>query len=667
MMNWMRKRLIGARRWWRPREPKPDPKSPFGKLVGKPGDDRPFVTFMRGGERFFMDRMSFEYEHGRRVGHDPLPRELDRAIALADRVRLIAGGIYRDDPIGCEILLDSMDPLLLAELRAAFAPKDDPAGFLHCQGLDALTFEFTSGDKRLAVVAVYQGRFIRWPRWRHDVELNDAAALQGILGRLGIRFSDEPAENVLYKTMSMMSLSQAERHAYRAESYRARGAVARALDECEQALSRDARSWLALRVRAVLLHQEGHLDKADEAFSRSLEAGAPPSETFRMRALVRSMQGRHQDALDDCEAAEKSGQGHADILMTRGMVLVKMNRLDEARSALDQAEKLSGDASIVLWNRAMMEFECGNNAAAVEALDRLVIALRARGHKPTPAATDAVHREIDLNLCSVYLQRARAQANLNRHEKAFYNFARAEKEDPNNLLTYEWRASLRLQRDEFGLALRDCDRLVRLAPCDEVSYSFRANARMESGDVDGALEDLETALRFAAEPHRIHGLRGQILLGAGRVGDARAEFDELLAIKPDEAPALFLRSQCWRHLGIHEEQRADLHAALALDPDNPIVLNSLSWLYSTCTDEDLRDGEQAVALAQRAVSAARELNPHYLDTLAAGFAEAGRFVEACQAMRRAIAVFKTFLPAPGLEPYRQRLALYEGDEPYRES
>ena len=640
--------------------------TPFSKLVGKPGDDTPFVTYTKQGQRVFLDRQSYDYRLGRRKGRDPVPSELDRALAQSDRVRVIAGGLYHDEPIGCEILLDSMDPLLLAELRAALAVKSDPATFGHCQGMGTLAFEFSSGNHTLVNLALHQGDSIRWPIWRHDAELQEPALLHSILDRFGIRASEDPAETALLKTVHMMSLSDAERHAYRAESYRLKGATARALVECEQALRRDSKSWLALRVRAVLFHQDGLLDKADDAFSRSLDAGAPPSETYRMRALVRSMQGRFQDALNDCDAAEQDDQGRADVLMTRGMVLLKMNRVEEARIALEQAERQSPDPTIILWNRAMMELESGGAAFAVEALDRLVILLRNRGQGDTEPQT-APHRQIDLNLCCVYLQRGRAQMMLNQHEKAIYNFARAEKEDPNNLLVYEWRAGLHLQRDEHGHAMRECDRIVKLAPADDAAYTHRAHARLETGDLDGALDDLALALDFAPEPHRVHGLRGQLLLGAGRIDEARAEFDELLSIKPDEALALYLRSQCWRHLGIHDEQRDDLISALAIDPNNPVVLNSLSWLHSTCPNEALRDGQRAIDLAQKALAANADPNPHFLDTLAAAYAEAERFDDACETMRKAIAIFKTSLPTNALEQYRQRLALYEFDEPYRES
>jgi tetratricopeptide (TPR) repeat protein len=255
---------------------------------------------------------------------------------------------------------------------------------------------------------------------------------------------------------------------------------------------------------------------------------------------------------------------------------------------------------------------------------------------------------------------------MNQHEKAFAELAQCETLDRANLLVYEFRAKLHAQRDDFQNALEECDRLVRIAPCDEASYAFRAQICLQSGDVDGALADLEQAELFSTEQFRVRGFRAQILLNVGRIEEARAALDELLEDKPAEAFALYLRSQCWRRLGVFSDQRDDLVAALAIESDNPIFLNSLSWHYSTCPDEAFRDGEQSLRLGQKAVMLTQELNPHYLDTLAAAYAEVGQHEKACQVMRQAIALFKQHPPAQGLERYRERLSIFERGEAYRD-
>jgi tetratricopeptide (TPR) repeat protein len=76
--------------------------------------------------------------------------------------------------------------------------------------------------------------------------------------------------------------------------------------------------------------------------------------------------------------------------------------------------------------------------------------------------------------------------------------------------------------------------------------------------------------------------------------------------------------------------------ALQLQPDAPDVQNSLAWLLATCPQASLRNGDKALQLAQKANAATSGRNPVVLRTLAAAFAETGRFDDAEQSAQKAI-------------------------------
>jgi Zn-dependent protease with chaperone function len=84
--------------------------------------------------------------------------------------------------------------------------------------------------------------------------------------------------------------------------------------------------------------------------------------------------------------------------------------------------------------------------------------------------------------------------------------------------------------------------------------------------------------------------------------------------------------------------REAYESSLALKPDSPQVMNNLAWLLATCEDETLRDPPRALGLARRAA----EMMPsaHILDTLAESYFANGRFAEAVEAARRALAEAK---------------------------
>jgi 4-amino-4-deoxy-L-arabinose transferase-like glycosyltransferase len=64
---------------------------------------------------------------------------------------------------------------------------------------------------------------------------------------------------------------------------------------------------------------------------------------------------------------------------------------------------------------------------------------------------------------------------------------------------------------------------------------------------------------------------------------------------------------------------------LNLDPDNPEALNHLAWILATSSKAKLRNGEEAVQLATRAVALTDRRLPAFLGTLAVAYAGAGRF------------------------------------------
>ncbi len=66
------------------------------------------------------------------------------------------------------------------------------------------------------------------------------------------------------------------------------------------------------------------------------------------------------------------------------------------------------------------------------------------------------------------------------------------------------------------------------------------------------------------------------------------------------------------------------------------ALNDYAWLLATSRFDAVRDGPQAVTMARAAVS--RKRTPAYLDTLAAAYAETGKFDRAVETQQQAIAL-----------------------------
>jgi tetratricopeptide (TPR) repeat protein len=75
-----------------------------------------------------------------------------------------------------------------------------------------------------------------------------------------------------------------------------------------------------------------------------------------------------------------------------------------------------------------------------------------------------------------------------------------------------------------------------------------------------------------------------------------------------------------------------------LDTNSVPALNDLAWLRATAPDPGLRNGPEAVRLAERACQLTQNNDADAITTLALAYAEAGRFDDAVVTARKARAV-----------------------------
>jgi tetratricopeptide (TPR) repeat protein len=85
---------------------------------------------------------------------------------------------------------------------------------------------------------------------------------------------------------------------------------------------------------------------------------------------------------------------------------------------------------------------------------------------------------------------------------------------------------------------------------------------------------------------------------------------------------------------------------------------------AVCPESKYRDGVKAIELAKKAVELVNE--SYYIDTLAAAYAEAGRFQEAIKTEEEAIAKLQQEGNTKDIPECNKHLASYKGGKPWRE-
>ena len=105
---------------------------------------------------------------------------------------------------------------------------------------------------------------------------------------------------------------------------------------------------------------------------------------------------------------------------------------------------------------------------------------------------------------------------------------------------------------------------------------------------------------------------------------------------------------------------------LRSQPDDIALLNETAWVLATNPNASIRNGAEAVELARRAVQLSGGREPAVLGTLAAAYAEAGRFAEALQTAREAAKLAAQQNNRPLAESLNLKISLYEARTPFRE-
>ncbi|MEI6389851.1 MAG: tetratricopeptide repeat protein [Verrucomicrobiota bacterium] len=157
-----------------------------------------------------------------------------------------------------------------------------------------------------------------------------------------------------------------------------------------------------------------------------------------------------------------------------------------------------------------------------------------------------------------------------------------------------------------------------------------------------------------------------VLARLGKSHEARARLAKVLLQNPADPAAHF-------NLGIALGLTGDTAMAinhyregLRLKPDWPDALNNLAWIRAAHSNAAFRDGTEAVHLAHQACELTRFQRPVMVGTLAAAYAEAGRFDEAIAAAQNACNLALASGQNDLAGQNQKLLELYQAHQPYHD-
>jgi tetratricopeptide (TPR) repeat protein len=225
------------------------------------------------------------------------------------------------------------------------------------------------------------------------------------------------------------------------------------------------------------------------------------------------------------------------------------------------------------------------------------------------------------------------------------------------------------KQKKYDEAIAHYREALALNPDSAATHNNLARLYHSLGQFDAAIEHYNAALEIDPRLSIAHNNLGILLIQKGNLEEGVKHLREAVKLRPknmeskfnlalalnqleqwSEAAELFKATQnsystdpkahyefgiALFHLKKTREAMSEFAAALLVRPDFPDALDSLAWILSTDINSDSRNGTEAVKMAERACELSERRDPAKLKTLAAAYAEIGRFEDAINTVRAA--------------------------------
>jgi tetratricopeptide (TPR) repeat protein len=215
-------------------------------------------------------------------------------------------------------------------------------------------------------------------------------------------------------------------------------------------------------------------------------------------------------------------------------------------------------------------------------------------------------------------------------------------------------------------AINAFQKALKLNPSFGRAHHNLALALVRSGRQQESLVHFGDAARLEPKNASVHNNYAIMLGRAGRTDEAIQEFQMALRLNP-----VFVEAHCniaslLLENGRTKDAAAHYIAALQTKADYLPAMVSLAWIYATDSGEvGTQHAAEAVRLAEQACQISGCKQNGLLDTLAAAYANAGRFEEAVKTGEEAFSIAKAVGENNFADSIRARIDLYKKGSPFR--
>ena len=366
------------------------------------------------------------------------------------------------------------------------------------------------------------------------------------------------------------------------------------------------------------LLQKGNVDEAITCYQKALAIKPDDAKARYNLGSILAQQGRVDEAIAHFKRALEIKPEDAEVHGNLGNALLQKGQVDEAIAHFQKALEIKPDSAEAHYNLGNALLQKGQVNEATEQFQKAL--------EIKPDSAEACY-----NLGNALFQRGRV-------DEAIVCYQKVLKIKPDHVETHINLGSALLQKKRVDEAVEQFQQAINIQPASAQAHYDLSQVLFSKGQLDEAIAHLEKALEIRPDYAKAHASLGVALLQKGRADEAITHFQEAVEIQP-------LNAEFHNHLGYAllqkgrlDEATAHLQEALKIHPDYPEAGHNLArvaWLLATSPEASVRNGAKAIALAGQVEQLSGGRDPLINMTLAAAYAEAGRFAEAIETAQHA--------------------------------
>jgi tetratricopeptide (TPR) repeat protein len=216
--------------------------------------------------------------------------------------------------------------------------------------------------------------------------------------------------------------------------------------------------------------------------------------------------------------------------------------------------------------------------------------------------------------------------------------------------------------DEASVQLREA---LRLDPEFAEAHRNMGVAYIRQGKTNDAVAHFSKAVQFAPDNPEMRFNLGLALLDQNHPADAAVQFAQGARLKPNDPWMHYRLAVALARQHKTKEAMSEYQEAIRAYPAFADAFNDLAWILATDPNPDLRSGKEAIELSEQACELTKHEKPAMLRTLAAAYAESGRFSEAVATAQKVRELSLAAGEKDAAAKAEDMARLYESGQPFR--